>query len=172
MLRPAILYQEILTKLYTTLWFQEKYKFYLSGWSCDNLELKKTTWDKHEFVSVDKDGNVLGFIDYWVDRCSNKATGLCAVSFTEKPTVTFGRDLYQVIDDIFCKFNFNKLRFGVIIGNPIETTYDKLIAKYGGTICGYMKEEIKLFDGKLYDLKNYEIMREDYMQCKKDMNKQ
>jgi hypothetical protein len=58
------------------------------------------------------------------------------------------------------------MRFGVIVGNPIEKTYDKLIEKYGGKICGYAKEDIKLFDGKLYDLKNYEIMREDYIKAK------
>lgn len=172
MLKPAIQYQEELTKILGSLWFEEKYKFYLSGWSCDIPEIKKSTWDKHEFVSVNKDNQIIGFIDYWVDRCANKATSLCAASFTDKPTLMFGKDLYQAIDDIFCKFNFNKLRFGVIVGNPIEKTYDKLIKKYGGIICGYAKEDIKLFDGKLYDLKNYEIMREDYLRCKKNMNKQ
>ena len=46
MLKPAIQYQEQLTKLLGSIWFEEKYKFYLSGWSCDIPELKKDTWNK------------------------------------------------------------------------------------------------------------------------------
>ena len=40
MLKPAIQYQEELTKILGSLWFEEKYKFYLSGWSCDIPEIK------------------------------------------------------------------------------------------------------------------------------------
>ena len=172
MLKPAIQYKEPLIKLLTNLWFEDKYKYYNSEWYYSTPEIKNCTWDKHEFVSVDNDNNILGFIDYYVDRCANKATSFCALSFTATPTLAFGKDLYQAIDEVFCKFKFNKLRFAVIIGNPIEKTYDKLIAKYGGAVTGYSKQEVRLSDGELYDMKTYEIMREDYLKCKKNMNKQ
>jgi hypothetical protein len=53
-----------------------------------------------------------------------------------------------------------------VIGNPIEETYDRLCAKYGGRILCIQKDETKLEDNKYYDVKLYEIMREDYMKAR------
>ena len=171
MLKPAIQYKTEITKLLTDIWFDDKYKYYISDWYYDVPEIKDSTWNRHEFVSLDTNTSILGYIHYSIDRCANKACSFCAISFTSIPTLTFGRDLYQAIDEVFCKFKFNKLRFAVIIGNPIEKTYDKLIAKYGGAVTGYSKQEVRLSDGELYDMKTYEIMREDYLKCKRNMNK-
>ena len=41
---------------------------------------------------------------------------------------TFGMDLRQVIDDIFCKFNMQRMEFNVVCGNPIEKSYDRIRA--------------------------------------------
>ena len=56
-----------------------------------------------------------------------------------------------------------KLEFTVVVGNPIEKTYDKLIKKYGGNIVGVKHKNCKLIDNKYYDEKIYEIFREDYI---------
>ncbi|MDE7445913.1 MAG: hypothetical protein K2N15_09485 [Lachnospiraceae bacterium] len=74
-------------------------------------------------------------------------------------------DLEKALKDIFTKFNFNKLKFSVVIGNPIEKAYDKAIKRYGGKIIGIEKQETRLIDGKLYDVKRYEIMRSDYLEA-------
>ena len=78
----------------------------------------------------------------------------------------FGKDLLKAIQDIFERFNFHKLTFSVVIGNPAEKSYDRLCAKYGGRILCIQKEETKLEDNKYYDVKRYEIMREDYMKAR------
>lgn len=75
----------------------------------------------------------------------------------------FGKDLVQVIKDIFYKYNFRKLTFTVFVGNPIEKSYDKMVNKYGGRIVGIQKKHTRLQDGKYYDEKIYEIMREDFI---------
>ena len=54
------------------------------------------------------------------------------------------------------------MNFSVVIGNPIEESYDKMIAKYGGRIIGIYKEDVKLTDGEYYDLKTYEILASEY----------
>lgn len=71
--------------------------------------------------------------------------------------------MIKVIDDLFMTFKFRKLRFSVEVGNPIEPSYDRMVEKYGGRICGLFKAENKLFDGTITDRKWYEIMREDYI---------
>ena len=170
MLKPAIQYKTEITKLLTDIWFDDKYKYYISDWYYEVPEIKDSTWNRHDFVSLDTNTSILGYIHYNIDRAANKACSFGAISFTSIPTLTFGRDLYQAIDDIFCKFKFNKLRFAVVIGNPIEKTYDKLIAKYGGKVTGYAQQDIRLPDGELADVKTYEIMREDYLKCKKNLH--
>jgi|WetSurMetagenome_2_1015567.scaffolds.fasta_scaffold124309_3 hypothetical protein len=54
----------------------------------------------------------------------------------------------------------------VVIGNYIESTYDKICKKYGGRIVGIQSSEVKLIDGYHYDLKLYEILKEDYINAK------
>jgi hypothetical protein len=87
-----------------------------------------------------------------------------AINFTDNPL--FGKDLLQVIKDIFERFNFHKLSFGMVVGNPIEKTYDRIVEKYGGRITCIEKEETKLDDNKYYDVKRYEILREDYLRAR------
>ena len=70
------------------------------------------------------------------------------------------------IDQMFTKFNFRKKSFFVIVGNPIEKTYDKFVSRYGGRIIGVKKQHVKLTDGKYYDKKMYEIFRDDYIKNK------
>ncbi len=79
----------------------------------------------------------------------------------------FGIDLGQALIDIFDKFKFRKLRFSVIVGNPVEKSYDKMVQKYGGRIVGIYYKEQQLIDGEIYDQKLYEILRENYLNNKK-----
>ena len=74
----------------------------------------------------------------------------------------------QALKDIFEKFHFRKLIFSVVIGNPIEKTYDRMIQKYGGRIVGIQRQQVKLIDGQFYDVKMYEILSDDYFgrKCK------
>lgn len=74
----------------------------------------------------------------------------------------FGKDVMTAIRDIFEKYRFNKLNFTVVRGNPVEKTYDKLIKRYNGRIVGIKEQETKLIDGRLYDVKEYELLAERY----------
>ncbi|MCI9098071.1 MAG: hypothetical protein HFI95_18260 [Lachnospiraceae bacterium] len=68
-----------------------------------------------------------------------------------------------MIKDIFEKHRFRKIDFYVVIGNPVKYQYDRMVEIYGGRAVGFRKEHVMLMDGKLYDQKLYEILREDYM---------
>ena len=62
------------------------------------------------------------------------------------------------------------MEFDVICGNPVEKSYDKMVAKYGGRVIGIRKRVATLMDNKLYDSKSYEILREDYLKSKQKNN--
>lgn len=165
MLDIAIKYEEELKYLFRNLWFQDKYKYYNYSIYFSDFEIDKDSWNRHQFVSLDKDGSIIGCICYDIDRETNSAKNLNIVNFTDNAKI-FGIDLKRAIIDIFEKFKFNKLRFTVVIGNPVEESYDKLVNTYGGRIVGLYKYEAKLFDGSLRDVKLYEITKDEYNAAK------
>ena len=161
----AIKYKEQLQKKFQGIWFVDKYKY----WNFDNYYKDfmpdDESWNHHQFVSIDTNGEIVGYISYSIDRQSHMAYGFSIINFIDNKIV-FGIDLGQALADIFEKFKFRKLRFSVIVGNPIEKAYDKMVVKYGGRIVGTYYKEQRLIDGELYDQKLYEILRKDYMDTK------
>lgn len=149
------------------VWYDDKYKYYFCNWHNEH-ELANDDYTNMYFVSVDKDKNVLGYIAYSIDRGANYAHKFGAINFSDNK-LTFGKDLQQVIDDIFCKFNFQRMEFDVVCGNPIEKSYDRMVAKYGGRVIGVRRRAATLMDNKLYDSKSYEILKEDYLRSKHKM---
>ena len=123
------------------------------------MKIDDSTWERHQFVSI-KDNNVIGYISYSVNRVCNYAQRLSIMNFTDDK-MTFGMDLGQALQDIFEKYNFRKLNFCVVVGNPIEKSYDKMIKRYNGRIVGTFKDDVKLIDNKYYDTKHYEITKEN-----------
>lgn len=168
MLDVAIKYKEQLDKLQYELWFSDKYKYWNNSIYYQEFQINSDTWNKHQFVSV-KDGKVIGYIAYSIARETNSVYSLSVINFSDNKII-FGKDLRQALNDIFDKYRFNKIDFTVVIGNPIEKTYDKMVKKYGGNIIGIKRDEAKLIDGKFYDLKLYEILADEY-QVFKNINK-
>jgi len=170
MLDVANKYEKELQLLFVDTWYKDKYKYYHYACFYDAYKNSDSTWEGNRFVSKNKSGNIIGYIGYSLSRTNDYANGLCAINFTDNKVV-FGRDLIQVLDDIFTKFNIRKLSFSVVVGNPVERSYDRLIKQYGGSIVGIKKKEVKLMDNKYYDSKMYEIFREDYL-LHKNKNKE
>lgn len=129
------------------------------------MEIDDSTWQRHQFVSI-KNDKVIGYISYKIDRTSDMAHSLAIMNFTDDKT-TFGLDLGKALKDIFEKYDFRKLEFSVVVGNPIEKSYDNMIKRYGGKIIGIRHKYCRLIDGKLYDFKEYEIFKEDYIKNRK-----
>lgn len=159
MLDIAQKYTEELTRKFIDTTYDEKFKFY-HGEYVDKYSPSDSTWSAHEFVSI-SNGEVIGYITYTIDRNTYSAYRLKIINFSDNK-FTFGIDLAKVLDDIFTKYNFEKLSFTCYVGNPAEKGYDKLINRHGGRIVGIKERESKLTDGKFYDLKLYEILRKNY----------
>lgn len=168
MLDLAIKYEERLKALFSNVVFDKEYMFYSGGSYRDAYESIKSTWSCHEFVSITNEGKVLGYIKYNICRDSLACRGLQIINFSNSKA-TFGKDVMRCLDELFTKFQFRKLSYCVYVGNPIEKTYDKLTTKYGGRIVGTKVKDDRLLDGNYYDLKLYEIFREDYLRRKDEL---
>ena len=164
MLLPAKPYEDRLVSLFRSIWFKDKYKYYNSSSYYETKTIDDSSWNRHQFVSA-KGNEIIGFIGYSIDRDTNNVYGLEIINFSDEKII-FAEDLLKAIRDIFEGFKFRKLNFSVIIGNPAERGYDRLIQRCGGRIVGIYKEDAKLIDGKYYDRKVYEITAEEYFHTK------
>ena len=159
MLDNGFKYETQLKEMFKDTWYDDKYKFYRGSFNTD-ISFGDNDEYCRWFVSIHK-GNIIGAITYSIDIHANSIWELGAINFSDNIAV-FGKDLAQVIDDIFVKFNHNRLGFCVTCGNPVEESYDRLMLQLGGRIVGERIEAIYI-DGYLYDEKEYELLREDYL---------
>ncbi len=165
MLKPAQLYGDEIKKKFIEIYYDEKFRFYNGSSYYNEYIPSDSTWAFHEFVSIENN-NIIGYIKYRIARDTHNVLGLSIVNFSGKPNYIFSKDMHIALRDIFEKYRFNKISFSCVIGNPIEKSYDKICLKYGGRIVGIHLKDEKLLDGLYYDSKDYEILREDYLQRK------
>jgi hypothetical protein len=162
MLKLAFPYKEKLNKVWQSIIFKEKYQFY----NYDNswiykIDLDDNSLDKLQMVSVDAEDNVIGLLEANIDRYTYKISGIGAINFGDV-NITFSKDFYQFLSELFTKHKFRKIEWRVVVGNPAESLYDKIIARYGGRVVGIRHETTITADGTLRDEKEYEIFKCDY----------
>ena len=164
MLKPAQLYESQLQQKVILTWNDKKYKWYHS-WYNSTVTIQRNDNNEIQLVSVNKEDEVIGFIEFYIDRPTNSVTGVSIINFSDD-IFTFGIDVKSAFINIFEKCNFNKINFHVVIGNPVEKQYDKLIKSFGGRIVGIYEDDIRLQDNRLYPRKVYEITRNNYYKTK------
>ncbi|MFA5307251.1 MAG: hypothetical protein WC365_07430, partial [Candidatus Babeliales bacterium] len=128
MLKLAYPYKEKLQKAYNKIVYEDFYKFYNNGqWWSHEFILANDSWKSLEFVSVDSNDEIIGFLKADIERPEGYISGLGVMSFAMKSSYCFSKDMYQFLRDLFVKFNFYKITFNVVIGNPVEKMYDKYV---------------------------------------------
>lgn len=168
MLELAYKHEEKLKELFMESWYEDKYKYYFASRWHTGFELPKPSdgdWNGTQFVSVDKDKNVLGYLDFSVNRDDDLVSNIGIINFSNNKVI-FGKDIAKLFDDIFCKFKYRKIEFVVVCGNPIERSYDRMVHKFGGRIVGVLKKHVIIMGNEMCDEKLYEIFREDYLKAK------
>lgn len=172
MIKPAVLYSREIEYNILNTWYDLRYQYY-HGWVAANKpDIRSNTRDYHQFASVVNDEyidgkeRVIGYIEYQCDRTNNAARSLIIASF-EIGNPTFIRDVLQVIDEVFTKFNFDKLTFTAYADSPVVDPYRRYLSKVGGREIGTSLRESTLMDGKKHDLIFFEIHKEDYLKSRK-----
>lgn len=138
---------------------EEQYKYLNVSSYWDNFmsEIPDSDWNSIIRLSVAED-KVLGYFKALIARDTNDVSSLTIVNFNLKTiSFTFIKDLETFIKYLLEYKKFRKIAFSVVVGNPAERLYDKFIEKYNGRVVGVRKNDVKLVDGKYYDLKLYEL---------------
>lgn len=169
MIENARIHSEELTKLMYKVWYDPNYQYYFG--SDDRWEpwWGNDQWNNGEGVRswavLTNDREVIGYISYRWNPALRLANNFGAINFSPDSAVhklIFGRALYQVLTELFEVFNANTVEWCVVCDNPIETSYDRIVGRFGGKIlCTRANRAIDLA-GNLHADKIYEITKEEY----------
>lgn len=168
MLENARKYEKQLNEKMWDTWYDPAYQFYWIGRDHSNVTFQNSDKYERQFVSIDphasEDKRVIGYLSCYVNINTNAIDGLGAINFV--PSMygknIFGRDLWQFVDDLLMRDKFNRLQFGVVVGNPAEAMYNKYVKKLGGRVVGIFRQSCLGAKGELLDEKVYEILRIEY----------
>lgn len=167
MLRPAQLYKDKLAEENIKSWYDPRNIYWNGGVGDSVIDLPDHTYDRHDFVSVDKNDNVLGYIGYSVDWTAMSANKFSIISF-QKGNMMFVKDLYQAICDLFEVYHMNRISWLAYADNPAVKGYRNFIKRHGGRECGYQRQTVKLQDGMLHDTVCFEILAEEFESKKRE----
>lgn len=161
MLKPAQLYKEQLQEENIKSWYKPENIFW-NGASYDSMiNFKEDNYDCHQFVSVDKDDNVIGYICYSVNWTVMSARDFGIISF-KKGSIEFAKDVYMAICNLFEVYHMNRIEWLSYVDNPAIRGYRNFIKKHGGRECGYYRQIARLQDGRLHDGVEFEILAEEF----------
>ena len=161
MLKPAFLFEAELNKRYQLYLYHPRMKYLVEDVWDYQIPVDPTDEKFLQFVSVDPDGKILGFFSAQANRKLYHIENLEVINLipeTEQDhNAVYSRDFYTFIKDLTGKFGFRKVNFEAIVGSPGEKIYDKHLKNFNARVVGIRKEEVRLSDGKLYDVKLYEM---------------
>ena len=165
MLKPAQLYESELQKKNFETWYNTEYMYWNGGTGDVQLDIKDNNYELHQFASVDKYDNVIGYISYSIDWCAMSADRFGIISF-DRGNVLFAKDVYKAICDLFEKYHMNRVSWFAFADNPAIRGYRNFIKKHGGVECAYCRQVARLTDGKLHDSVEFEILASEFKRGK------
>lgn len=169
MLAPAQLYKEELQTENIKTWYLPENIYYNFSTGNDYIEILENNYNCHQFVSVNKNNNIIGYISYDINWEIMSVTNLGIISF-QRGNINFIKDVYQAITDIFEKYHMKRLEWFCIKDNPVLKSYEKKVLKFGGSKCGEFTQSVKLMDGKLHDCVYFEILSTNFLLHKNNKN--
>lgn len=157
MLKAAQLYEDMLKMEMVKTWYKPENIYYHGSTGEYIVELPDNNEKSHCFASIDKNGNLIGYICYDIDWQAKVAYQWGIISF-RKGKIEFAKDVYQAICDCFNVYHLNKIEWYCYADNPAIRGYRNFVKKHGGRECGYTRQTSMLRDGKLHDSVCFEIL--------------
>lgn len=163
MLEYSFGHEQEITREFQKIAYDEHWKYYW-GSGVPQVSPYEVSKDSNviSMVSIGTDGKILGILEYCIDDKIRSVSNLWVCSFSKETNIVFSRDFHKFWTDIFKVHKLNKVNWYVVIGNPIEQSYDKLVKRYGGRIVGTFDDDVMTYDGQLLPRKYYELTRKTF----------
>lgn len=160
MIKPAILFEEQLRLKMAETWYDPDYMYYYDT-TPGIPDIADKPDNQYQFVSVDENGEVLGYFSYWVYEPSKRAMNFGLIAFRKKSRI-FMRDAIQMFKDMFEKFGVESAEWRCYANN-IEALklYRRIIKEYGGVEVGTLRRNGAPQNREICDTVIFEILRSD-----------
>lgn len=160
MIKPAILFEEQLKLKMAETWYDPDYMYYYDT-TPGIPDIADKPDNQYQFVSVDEEGEVVGFFSYWVYEPSKRAMNFGLIAF-KKRNRTFMKDAIQMFKDIFEKFGIQSAEWRCYAENTEALKlYRHIIKEYGGVEVGVLRRSGVPQNRKICDTVIFEILRSD-----------
>lgn len=169
MLMTAQLYERELMEKFYHIFYDKKYMYYTGETGLSLPKLPKNNIDSHNFVCIDRNNKVIGYLAYRIDMLCMCIRDISIINFTDKNSILFIKDIFEQIIRLFKYHNINKIEFFAFADNPAYPNYKKFVEKLGGQVCGIYHQTAVLADGKFHDGVFLEILMN--IQIQKYFNK-
>ena len=165
MLKRAILYRNQLCSLFVNASDSPENKYFTPAYWDFEPKIESSNWSKQQFVSVDKSDNVIAWLEADIAIKQHYINNISIIRFNKNSyyDYLFSKDMYGFFSKLFFQYEYRKINYNVVIGSPQEKWYDKFTNIYGGRIVGIKKNHFLLENGKLLDLKIYEMEKDPYI---------
>lgn len=147
--------------------YEGNYKFLnFSTYKEYNLvELQESEWNKISKVSVNENGDILGYFSASISQSQARIDSCFFVKFPknyrlENDKDTAYKDFREFVDHIMNHPIYKKVIFQVIKDNPSNKVYEEFLHKYNGERF-LLKDYVRLEDGKYYDTYLYYFNRKE-----------
>lgn len=111
---------------------------------------------RFQFAIVNSEDKLLGYLGYTIDWYSSCAHSFGIMSF-DRGNPIVGRDLFKELEKMINDYHLHRIEWRMVGGNPVEKSYNRFCAKYGGT-KHVLKDSFKDKLGKYHDDIIYEII--------------
>lgn len=162
MIHSALEYKNEIELLFAKHIYDIRNQYYYGYPGTNMIRIHENTYDGHQFA-ITKDGtnDVIGVVQYSINLVTGSVFDFGIISFTDNDN--FGKDLLEIVHNIFTKYNLNRMEFRCFSGNPVLRHYKKFMKVANGNQVGYFHECGKLMDGSIHDAYAFEILRRDYV---------
>jgi len=147
MIEPADKYEDQLENLHAV--DEEDFYYY-------NLPLNVV---RERMVST-HNGEVIGKFDILINTAASAILEIPVMTLSEKHRYIFAKDYMTFIRYLMQKYR--KMSFFVLIGSPVEKTYDRLAKILGWKIVGIMEKQVLNNKGEWNDIKYYEWINKNW----------
>lgn len=157
MLKPAQLYREELQEKLIEAWYNPKYQYYFSG-AAYTLSIPDNNEFRHDFVHLDKDGNIDGYFSYQIDWKAKSLYNFGLIGFKDKN----GIFMYECINRLWNFIQSEKIKraeFWAWADNPVIEMYDRIVDRFYP--LGYRAGKLTrsgFFGGEYHNSIIYEIL--------------
>lgn len=153
MLKPAMMYKDMVEKKFAEVMYTDDYFFYTGYGYCHGLPIIKDEDNEFRWVSVDKEGNVIGYLGYWVDAVANNVSRFGLYSF-DKGNPLFGKDVFNKFEELVKEYH--RIEWCGVGDNPVIRHYIKACEMHGGNYV--VLHDTVFHKGKYHDTYIFEII--------------